>query len=147
MMLSGFKRIVYDVNDHRILIIIIVAFIVTADLIFGRMCPLVLFCGLPCPGCGLTRALYYLITGNIMKAFKMNASIFLWIPLIIWIFVDHYFLQRRSKKLSLILIMVCIITIAYYIYRLIDIYPDADPMIYYKTNLIYYLSHLKAALL
>lgn len=32
-------------------------------------------CGLPCPGCGGTRAFYYLFQGNIRESLRLNATV------------------------------------------------------------------------
>lgn len=32
-------------------------------------------CGLPCPGCGTTRAFYYLFRGNLIKSFRLNPTV------------------------------------------------------------------------
>lgn len=32
-------------------------------------------CGFPCPGCGGTRAFYYLFKGELLKSFQMNAAV------------------------------------------------------------------------
>lgn len=32
-------------------------------------------CGLPCPGCGGTRAFYYLFQGNLLKSFQLNPTV------------------------------------------------------------------------
>ncbi len=32
-------------------------------------------CGLPCPGCGGTRAFYYLFQGNLIKSFQLNPTV------------------------------------------------------------------------
>ena len=32
-------------------------------------------CGLPCPGCGGTRAFYYLFRGNIRESLRLNATV------------------------------------------------------------------------
>lgn len=32
-------------------------------------------CGFPCPGCGGTRAFYYLFQGNLIKSFQLNPTV------------------------------------------------------------------------
>ncbi len=41
---------------------------------FGEQmeCSVRKLCGLPCPGCGITRAFYYLFQGNFVKSFWLN---------------------------------------------------------------------------
>ncbi len=47
-------------------------------------CPLHAFIGLFCPGCGSTRALYYLVHGHPLAAFRENALALLLLPLVIY---------------------------------------------------------------
>lgn len=39
------------------------------------LCPLLRFTGIPCPSCGGTRAGLYLLGGDPVAAFKMNAAL------------------------------------------------------------------------
>ena len=39
------------------------------------LCPLLRFTGVPCPSCGGTRAGLYLLGGDPVSAFKMNAAL------------------------------------------------------------------------
>lgn len=46
------------------------------ELIGERMaCSIRKMCGLPCPGCGVTRAFYYLFQGNFIKSFQLNPTV------------------------------------------------------------------------
>ena len=44
---------------------------------FGEQmtCSIREICGLPCPGCGITRAFYYLFRGNLLKSFQLNPTV------------------------------------------------------------------------
>lgn len=39
------------------------------------MCAIREKCGLPCPGCGITRAFYYLFQGNLWESFRLNPTV------------------------------------------------------------------------
>jgi len=61
---------------------------------FQIPCPIHLVTGIPCPGCGMTRAFHCIINWNIVEALHENIlSIFLFVFLFIlpfWIFIDTY---------------------------------------------------------
>jgi hypothetical protein len=48
------------------------AYYFTTTFLFGYACPSEIVLGLPCPGCGLTRAAVFLCKGRISDSFQMN---------------------------------------------------------------------------
>ncbi|MCR4739118.1 MAG: DUF2752 domain-containing protein [Lachnospiraceae bacterium] len=105
------------------------------DHFFHRICLFSLVTGLPCPGCGLTRAFAALIKGNIQDALSLNAMIFLWILLVLYLGYCRYVIQKM-QAFTPALIIVCLLTIAYYVYRMVYVYPEGPVMSYYENNLI-----------
>jgi hypothetical protein len=61
-------------------------------------CPLHAFTGFVCPGCGSTRALYYLVHGQPLAAFRENALAVILLPLVI--FELGALLSRRWPSFS-----------------------------------------------
>ena len=49
---------------------------------FSYHCPIYYFLGIPCPGCGITRAFIMLIKGNITMSLKYNPTVFISIVII-----------------------------------------------------------------
>lgn len=47
------------------------------------LCPTKLLFGIPCPGCGMTRACLLLLHGDILEAIKMNPNILIAFPFIV----------------------------------------------------------------
>lgn len=45
--------------------------------VFDAFCPMLVLTGIPCAGCGLTRAALYLLRGKGVRAAHINPSIFL----------------------------------------------------------------------
>ena len=101
----------------RVFPILFIYFLVM-QLVFKTNCPFYAFFHFPCPGCGLTRSFLSLITFNFHDVFKYNAMIFLWILTIILFIIDRYFKNLKIKPFPTIFIIVSIITLLYYIYRL-----------------------------
>ena len=52
--------------------------------IFGAFCPSVIVAGLPCPGCGMTRSVFYFATGQWEKGWQMNPLGILWLLLAVY---------------------------------------------------------------
>ncbi len=51
-------------------------------------CYLHFLTGLHCPGCGMTRCAYALLTGDLPQAFAFNAMFVVFVPLIMWVFAQ-----------------------------------------------------------
>ena len=125
---------------------IMVVFLITVNFIAGKICAARMIFGIPCPGCGLTRAFGLVFQGRIREAVSMH---FFWIPisvmLVIFLF-DRYFISNVgvSSKIMLILKACVIITISlsivYYVYRMVIFFPDKSPMIYDPDNIINIIS-------
>ena len=101
----------------------------------------------PCPGCGMTRAFVNLLTFHFKDAFYWSPSIFLWIPLLIYGILNRYIFKHSNNIFTILLCITGIITIIIYIVRMITLYPDNAPMVYYENNIMhllsYGLSHIK----
>lgn len=59
--------------------------------------------GMPCPGCGMTRAFIFLGHGSIYEAFKMNPNSFFAFLIVIFIWLNRFSLLfvGREMKVSL----------------------------------------------
>lgn len=53
--------------------------------------------GFYCPGCGVTRMLYSIVTFNFYQAFRYNPLLFIFLPFGMYLYVD--FLFRNDKSL------------------------------------------------
>ena len=96
-------------------------------------------CGFPCPGCGLTHAGIYLLSGKFADSFRWHPFL---IPVVLtlaitsvpygwWKFADEF---KNKQKFFIFLIAASSV---YYIYRLITLYPQAPtegPMHYSPHN-------------
>jgi hypothetical protein len=65
-------------------------------------CPFRLITGIPCPGCGMTHALFSIVQGNIWDAACFNPfSFFLIFLLVISLFPDAYIKRQPPRAVSL----------------------------------------------
>ncbi len=102
--------------------------------VFGGVCWIRLTFGIPCPACGITRAFALLIKGDFAGAWQMHAMIF---PVIFGVFLFlfcKYFLENSRKIWRRYVIMVCIVAILYYGWRMKYEFPDKEPMIFYSRS-------------
>jgi len=74
------------------------------DYHFYPVCPYYALTHLLCPGCGGTRALYYLLHGNVSEAMHYNALVTVLAPIVLGWFLTWYFavmLDRRPLRFRL----------------------------------------------
>ncbi len=94
--------------------------------------------GVPCPSCGMTRSYVHLFNFEFLEAFH-DHPLFITIPLIILtiLLLQKYRKNRKLVKLlSGFLILMIVLFIGVYIYRMIIYFPHTDPLKYYEQGII-----------
>lgn len=83
-----------------------------------------------CPGCGATRATYFLIHGNIIKAFGYNQLYIISLPFLIYLYLLCFGIKINKKNLIPIMpiniktcLVIGIIIISFTVFRNIPVYP------------------------
>ena len=117
------KNIYNDIMHIKTFIIIFIIAFISLNLLFHKICLISIITGFPCPGCGMTRAF-------------VNYGI-----------LNRYIFKCSNNIFTILLCITGIITIIIYIVRMITLYPDNAPMVYYENNIMhllsYGLSHIK----
>lgn len=91
--------------------------------ITGSICLIRGVIGVPCPSCGMSRAITEVINGDIIKAFKFHPLF--WLP-----FVVMFFLIFKRKYFKFILIIAITLLMTVYILRMSFLFPNVEPMKY-----------------
>ncbi|WP_035795101.1 DUF2752 domain-containing protein [Butyrivibrio sp. WCD3002] len=138
-MTKALNRLIKDIIQNRKVILIVLLIWGGVVLVFHKFCPMVLLTGLPCPGCGLTRAFFSFLTLHPMEALTYNATSVLWIAFILYAFWNRYVCDRKIKGFGIILGILLIITIGYYLWRMAHFFPGVGTMAYFENN---YLAHM-----
>lgn len=113
---------------NRILIIVNLLIFSIILLVFGSYCPIEHILGIPCPGCGLFSAIYWILKGNIEYALYFNPMVIILIPyliLIIFYIVKEGINFTNIKFVKIISIMFFFLLTITYLYRMITIFPEA----------------------
>lgn len=104
----------YDLYSMAFPIILIIVILLTMELVFGEVCPVKILLGIPCPGCGLTHACIYILTFRWKLAWEWNPAAFLWVPSILFWFINRYVLKRYEVWVRGAFIVTCIATMIRY---------------------------------
>lgn len=117
-----------------------IVLIVACVLLLGWRCPIQAFCGIQCPGCNMTTALYYFVQGRFQEAYFFNPAFYVLLAFciasVVGLLKNHQFLQTRIWKT--LLVVTLIVWLIIWIVRMITIYPQW-PMIYVEDNVLHKL--------
>ena len=91
-------RIWKDIKNFRIAIVILLLYEVITMHVFQIFCPFLIVTGFPCAGCGLTRAVFCILTGQFITGLRLNPAAPLWIVFLCWFFINRYLKGTNDKR-------------------------------------------------
>ncbi len=111
--------------------------------IFHGLCTFRVMTGIPCPSCGMTRAVVLFLRGHIGESLRMHP---LW-PFVVLLpligLYNRYIGCKRKYLCYIYIIVLGVAIILFYLYRMYRYFPNQEPMIYYTDNILFRLWHLK----
>lgn len=132
---EGLSLLWQDVRSLRIAFLLMAVYFFVMEVFLHNACPFVLVTGYPCPACGLTRAGLHLLQGEFAEAAKLNLFIYPIAALLVLFFLYRYVLRRKADMLVKLTIVLILLMVLYYIYRMCTQFPGEAPMTYYYGNL------------
>lgn len=140
---EAWKLFVNDIKSAKWAIAFVIAYFVFLKRILHSMCPMVVFTGFPCPGCGLTRAGFAVLRLDFARAWQTHPFIYPLMVLTVLFCINRYLLKKQKMPvLKNCLIVVLASMIFFYIWRMYRYFPGEPPMSYYKYNVIGRMIHL-----
>ena len=130
------QRLVQDIKNYYIGVLIFMVYSIVVRHVFHAFCPLLIFTGIPCAGCGMTRAVYCIFTGQVQRGMDLNPAAPLGILGCVCWGIERYVLGRNRKWILYLVAFICIVTLLIYGYRMSTQFPSYPPMTYYKRNLL-----------
>lgn len=137
--LPVYNRIKKDIVNNRVEISLFCGIFILFFVIFKEVCPTQILFGLPCPGCGLTRAGVLLLRFRFVQAWEMHPFIYVWLFFILYLCYNRYIRGKKAKALLPLLIAITISMFIFYIYRMCRYYPDVEPMVQKSESLFHSL--------
>ena len=128
------QRILADVKKFWPVPFLLVGIYFVLHKLTGAFCPMVRIFGLPCPGCGMTRAFLYVVKGRFEEALYINPCVYLWIVFLLYIIVVRYLLGKSVKHALVLAIIILGIMLVRYIYGMYMYYPTRPPFSYTGGN-------------
>ena len=129
-------RLWQDIRKYGMVCILIMVYVAGFSVLFGTPCPIRLVTGLPCPGCGITRAAVLFLTGRWQQAWQMNPVIFPIVLAALYYCGNRYLLGREAKEMKGIVAGIAVLLLAVYVLRIGRYFPDREPYGYLRGNLL-----------
>ena len=136
MLKQAVIRLWQDVKNMWMAAAAIAVYTILVNVLFHAFCPMVIFTGLPCPACGMTRALFYLLTGNISASVQMHPLGPWVVCLFLYYAWNRYIKGREARGMKILLGMTFAMLIICYVLRMLLCFPDKAPCVYRKRNVL-----------
>ncbi len=134
--LIDYKLLKKDIKNILPAGLILLVVFSTFHYFFGGGCPSIIIAGLPCPGCGLTRATMAFLSFDFIRAWNYNPFIYLIIALGCLAFYFRYIKRKIFPYFTTISIVIVLLMITYFVVRMVLYFPHEEPMTYKSDNLI-----------
>lgn len=136
MLLGVVDTIKTLIKRYGVAVILCVATLYFINRIFKTVCFSVLFIGIPCPACGITRATKLLLTGHIKESFEMHPLLILVIFGVVFCLIIKNKLKNYRFFIKSYGIICILIFIGVYIYRMYNYFPNTEPLVYREDNVL-----------
>lgn len=93
--------------------------------------------GIPCPGCGLTRAFVRLFSGNLAGAFYFHPLFLVVIVLAILMVFRKFPLSRSILDSSMFWVVILFLFVITYVIRMMFFFPDTEPMTLNRSAILF----------
>lgn len=130
------QRVSKDIKKALPAVAIIVTLWVLSDIVFGAFCPSVVLAGMPCPSCGMTRAVLCLFTGRFRESLQFNPMAVFWLAAGGYYLLCRQVLGRKAKGMGLLFLILCLVSLMVFLVRFYLFYPGAEPLCYHPGNLL-----------
>ncbi|MCM1173542.1 MAG: DUF2752 domain-containing protein [Blautia sp.] len=129
-------RICQDIKNLWPAAAALAVYTVLMNFIFHAFCPMVIVTGLPCPGCGMSRSLFFLATGRPGQSWRIHPMGIPTACLILYFLWNRYFLGRNARGMKSLIIATIVLLAALYLWRMYLYFPDRLPYVYRNDNLL-----------
>ena len=125
-----------DVKEYGMAAVALLIYTVVVNLVFRAFCPLVIFTGFPCPGCGITRASVCFLAGRWGQAWRLNPVVFPVMAAAVYFAVNRYLLGKRARGFKWMIGAILVLLLVVYGIRMYLYFPEQVPYIYTHDNIL-----------
>ncbi len=130
-----FGRIAKDIRSYGGFAAVFLLYSAATHFTFGVFCPTRIVTGLPCPGCGMTRAVFCFATGQFAKGWAYHPLGICWLLWAVAFFAFRYLLGKEPRWMGKAVGILLGLTVVFYLFRMHAVFPGPEPMRYTDGNL------------
>ncbi len=128
------NRILKDVKEYGWAAAVFAVYYLIVHLMKSAFCPLLQAAGIPCAGCGLTRAFLFILRGEFAKAFYIHPMAYFIIAFLLYCGFFRYIKGSRIRGFRPAFILLIIGMLVFYCIRMYLYFPDRVPYVYMTDN-------------
>jgi hypothetical protein len=133
---STVTRLWNDARKYWWVALFLVAYYAVTRLLLPVSCPLYYTVGIPCAGCGMTRAVRFVLTFQFGRAFYLNPLAFGPVFFGFYCFFFRYIKGKAIPAFFPIIITFFVLLVLFYLVRMFLYFPDRVPYVYNYDNLM-----------
>lgn len=130
------NRIGADIKEYGGIVPVFVGYYLLVHALRSTFCPMLALTGIPCAGCGLTRAALYLLGGQPARAAYINPSIFVVLLFLLYCGYFRYIRGGTIRGFRWAFAALIFLVLAIYAVRMYCYFPYRSPYVYQKDNLL-----------
>lgn len=125
----------------KYILVLILGFAIILD--FNIKCIIRTLIGIPCPGCGMTRAWIEAINFNFYEAFKFH-PLFLLAPILIILIIirGKESTDKYTKYIDISIVAIIILFLGVYVFRMYRYFPSDIPMNINRESILFRIINL-----
>lgn len=133
---EGVKRLTDDIKEYGWAGVVFLGYYLVVHVFSSAFCPMIQLTGLPCAGCGLTRAFLFLAQGQFARAAFINPMVFPIIAFLLYCGFFRYILGKKVVGFTLLFVLLVTGMLIFYGIRMYLYFPDRVPYVYAKDNVL-----------
>lgn len=130
------QRIRNDIKRYGFAILLVAVFYFLMHFVFHAFCPVVVLTGFPCPGCGLSRSILFLFTGQVRRSFSIHPLGIVVVCTFLYCAWFRYVRGRKAPGLKWLLWGLFVAAFLLYIIRMKLYFPTRPPYTYTHGNFL-----------
>jgi len=132
-----FKAMLEDIKKNYKIFLVVTVLIGIMVVMLDKFCLIAKIFGMPCPGCGMSRAVFLMFNGKISESIAMHPVLPLLIVFVIYAGIRKYVMNNRAiKDYYRYAVIFSVIMLSVYIYRMYRYFPDVEPLTFYEENIL-----------